>query len=105
MGDITVNQPILPQVLRVTPCCGSIMRTPGTEGFVRARNLLELGVCPDCEVVLSSDLPYRITKRGQKAKEWFTRHAVRAPDFSWRWSDSMALVALADMPPLEEGGR
>lgn len=100
-GDME-NAKLLPEDLKVTPCCGRIMRTQGTEGYTRAIRLLEIGVCPDCERVLASRARDRDSDRLWKAKAWFERCAVRGEDLNWRWSDTAALIAFSEMPEWEE---
>ena len=92
------NVKLLPEVLKITPCCGNIMRTQGTEGFDRAIRMLAIGVCPDCEQVLASRARDRDSARLQKAKAWFERCATRGEDLNWRWSDTAALIAFSEMP-------
>jgi hypothetical protein len=95
----------LPVCIKVTPCCGHITRTPGTEGFLRATRLLESAICPDCEIVLMSRPHPGDSHRAKKAKEWFERSATRDENLIWRWSDEGALMAFADMPAFVEGDR
>ena len=96
------NNKLLPEVLKVSPCCGSIMRTQGTEGYARAIRMLDIGVCQDCEQVLASRARDRDSARLQKAKAWFERCAVRGEDLNWRWSDTAALIAFSEMPEWKE---
>ena len=96
------NAKLIPEVVKVTPCCGNIMRTQGTEGYGRAIHLLTVGICPDCEQILAANPKDRDSARLRKARAWFMACASRDGNLDWHWSDTAALIAFSEMPEWKE---
>lgn len=84
----------LPIVIGVTPCCGNIMRTPA-HAISRASHTLDLGICPDCDTVMSETPRRRDGAATVHTKCWFLRNA-KVVNGVWKWSAADAFHAFVE---------
>jgi hypothetical protein len=84
----------------VTPCCGNILRT-SSPAISHAGHLLDLGICPDCNLNLA-DEKKRLKGRELQARLWFIRNAKNFGG-RWQWNANAAAIAFVEIGEAQNG--